>query len=544
MILDYSEQTKAYCLYVDRGEFDIRELMETHGLDYSQPASTHDRAVMFTREMYAALPFRNHANGSMPADFKRASREIELSRAKESGGHIDCPEDKTPFPFQVAGVEYCMRRPRGALIGDQPGVGKTAQAIMLANEMRAKRILVICPANIRLQWAGNIREWSTMPGMPIIYPILKSADGVHPGAHWTILSYNLTLSEGVYEALKRGKYDLVVLDEAHYLKNYDAQRTKRIFGGVNHVEDELGNVQREEIAGLAENCGYVLSMTGTPLPNRPRECYTLAKNTCWDAIDWQSEQAFQDKYNPSDFNGRYKKELKGRTPELNARLRTNFMVRRLKREVLDQLPDVTYEISHIEETGAVRKALQAEAMLDIDPTDLSGLKAEIRGHISVVRKMMGLAMAPSVADYVNMLMEGGEQKIFLAGWHKEVLDIWEQKLHKWGIVRVDGRTTPARKEIAVNTFENDPGVGIFLGNLMSAGIGTDGLQNVCFHGVLGECSWVPGDNEQIVSRLDRQGQTMPVLAEFMTVPGSFADRVLGSSLEKMQSIHEALDEEI
>ncbi len=546
MHLEYVESTRAYCLYVNRGEYDLNELTHTHGLNFSEPASTPQTAVMFTREMYAALAFRNHTRGRMPRAFVDASKQIELSRAIKSDGHVDCPDDKTPYSFQVAGVEYCMNR-NGALIGDQPGVGKTAQAIMLANEMRAKRVLVICPANIRLQWAKNIREWTTMAGRPIIYPILKSADGVHPGAHWTILSYHLTSSEGIYEALLRGQYDLVVLDEAHYLKNNEAIRTKHFFGGriaKAQEDDYFGETEYDVIRGLAAVCGYVLALTGTPLPNRPKEAYTLARGICWDAIDWASEQQFKDKYNPSEYNGQYAKEVKGRTPELNARLRTNIMIRRLKKEVLTQLPKVTHEITHLEETGAVRKALQAEAMLDIDPTDLTGLKAEVQGHISVVRKMMGIAMAPGVADYIDMLMQGGECKIFLAGWHKEVLDIWETKLHKWGVVRVDGRTTPARKQIAVDRFQDDPKIGIFIGNLMSAGIGTDGLQNVCCHGVLGECSWVPGDNEQIVSRLDRGGQTLPVLAEYMTVLGSFADRVLGSSLEKMQAIHESLDEEI
>ena len=320
---------------------------------------------------------------------------------------------------------------------------------------------------------------------------------------------------------------MVILDEAHYLKNNTAQRTQQVFGDN----------------GLRNHCGYVLSLTGTPLPNRPRECYTIARGICWDAIDWQSEDEFRAKYNPSHFNGRYKREEAGRTPELNARLRTHLMVRRLKRDVLKQLPKVTHEIVYIEPDGAIRKALQAEALLDIAP-DMSNLGVIPPGEISTVRKEMGIALAPHIAEYVNMILDGGETKVFLAGWHKDVLDIWEKALHKWGTVRIDGKTTPARKQMAVDKFIKDPKVGVIIGNLLSAGVGTDGLQKVCSRVVLGEPDWVPGNNEQVVARLDRIGQELPVQADYMTAPGSLSERVLSSSLEKMQDIHAALDEEI
>lgn len=527
MKLDYNQSQGAYVLYVERGEHDVIALMEKHGLNFSTPASTSDVAVLFTSEMYAALPFFRHATKRAEAQLGIRAKEIRASWADHSEGNINTPEGFDLYPYQKAGVEYCLRR-NGALIGDQPGLGKTPMAIAFANEMKAKKNLLIVPANIRLQWAYNIQDWSTMY-KPVIYPILKSADGVNPHAQWTILSYDLTRSEGIFEALKRSKYDLVILDEAHYLKNNEAQRTQRVFG--------------EE--GIRNHCGYVLSLTGTPLPNRPRECYTLARGTCWDAIDWQDEEDFRDKYNPSHYNpnSRFKREEAGRTPELNARLRSHFMVRRLKRDVLTQLPKVMHEIYHIEADGAINRALAAEAMLDLSD-DMINKGTIPPGPYSTVRKEMGVALAPHIAEYVDMILEGGEQKVFLAGWHKEVLDIWEKRLHKWGTVRVDGRTTPARKQLAVDKFIEDPRCGVFIGNMLSAGVGTDGLQKVCSRVIVGEPDTVPGNNEQIVSRLDRIGQELPVLAEYMVAPGSISERSLSSSLEKLQDIHVSLDEEI
>lgn len=540
MKLDYFPKTDKFALAVGRGEHDIKELVHKHGLDFSESASTARKAVLFTDEPYAAVPFFKYATPRAQQPLQWMQDEIVASRALETTFRAPFPDTiefyeafKEPYQFQHAGVEYCSRRAltsRGALIGDEPGVGKTGQAVLLANEMRAKRVAVVCPANIRIQWADNIRLWTTMPKSAIIYPILKSSDGVHPHAHWTILSYNGLLSEGIFEALKRGKYDLVIIDEAHFLKNNEAQRTQKFFGPD----------------GLHTECGFILGLTGTPLPNRPRECYTLARGMDWETIDWADEADFRDKYNPSQYNpdSRFERIEAGRLPELNARLRCNVMVRRGLDAVMPWLPKATFDVVHLEENGKIRKALQAEQALDIDPNDLDGLKAEIAGQISTVRLMMGLAMAPGVADYVDMLMQGGAEKIFLSGWHKEVLDIWERRLHKWGLVRVDGSTTTLRREANKQQFLNDPATGIFCANYQSAGVGTDGLQHVCHRAVLGEVSWVPGDNEQTVRRLRRGGQTLPVQADLMSVRGSFADRVLGTSLVKLQDINAALDEEL
>ncbi len=537
MILDFSKNSGAYILHVNRSEADIVQLMREHGLDMSEPDSTHDTAVLFTRQKYAAMAFAMNGDATPEALVRLAPdlAQIHKSWQRTSDAHIQTPDDKELWPFQKAGVSYCLERLQDggrALIGDQPGLGKTPQGVCIANELEAQRVLVVCPANIRLQWAKEIRRWTTLRKRPIIYPILKSSDGVHPRAHYTIVSYNLTNSKPILECLMQSKYDLIILDEAHYLKTSTTARTR--------------NTLSEN--GLSSRSDAVVALTGTPLPNRPRECYTLARGLCFDAIDWMSEEKFQDRYNPrarmrGRGGGEYTREEVGRLPELQARLRSNFMVRRMKRDVLDQLPEVRYDIVHVEETGAVQKALEAESMLEIDPEDLSGIDREMLGHVSVVRREMGIAKAPQVADYVSTQIDGGEEKIVLFGWHIHVLDILQQKLGKYGVVRVDGRTSPARKQLAVELFQQPDGPRIFLGNLQSVGVGVDGLQNVCSRAIFAECSWTPSDNEQGVGRLERIGQNTGILAEFLVAPSSFDERVLGSSLRKMRNIHSALDKE-
>ena len=533
MILDFvnSANGPRYILRVPRSAPDIKAYVTEHGLNFSTSASTTDEAVLFTDNMYAAMTYAEHATPAAMAQFGPLLPELEASRCLGMPDRkCKVPDGLDLYPFQKAGVDYVLRRNR-ALIGDSPGLGKTPMGVVTANEMGAKRVLVVCPANIRLQWAKQIRTWSTMEGRFIVYPILKSADGVHPGAHWTIVSYDLLRSPGIRAALSEKHFDLVVLDECHYLKTSSAARTQAVFG------DD----------GIAHNAGHVLGLTGTPLPNRPRECFTLAKALCWDAIDFMDEDAFQARFNPMAVKkgrggGKYVEEKKGRHFELQHRLRCNFMIRRRKRDVLDQLPDIDYEINYVEETGAIRKALAAEKMLDIDPEDLRGVSAQEMGHISTVRKMMGVAKAPLAADYVNMLLEGGEEKLVVFGWHLEVLDIMQEKLQKWGVVRVDGSTSTVRRQMAVDSFVENEVPRVFLGNLQSIGVGVDGLQKVCNRGIFAECSWTPADNDQGVGRLERIGQKYGILIEFLVAPGSFDERVLGTSLRKLRDIHTALDE--
>lgn len=541
MILDYNLNTQAFIIRVPRKSgADIQDLMRNHGLDFSMPASTTKEAVLFTKEPYAAATWWEYATPAAKAELGEIYNEIQASWCKESQAHIKCPPDKELWGFQRADVEYALRR-RNTLIGDQPGLGKTPIAICFANEIGAKRVLVICPASIRVQWVLKIREWSTMSYPMVIHPILHSRHGVHPDANWTVVSYELARTEAIAKALAKGYYDVVIIDEAHYLKTIDSRRTRAVFGGGKDRTFEP----------LASRAASILALTGTPLPNRPREAYTLARGMCFDSIDWASEDQFNSRFNPSirgertdPHTGRtiiFNDERTGRHSELQNRLRGNFMVRHLKREVMPQLKMPRYDIIQLEETGPVKQALEAERLLDIDPEQLEGADFTALGHIAVVRRMMGIALAPQIAKYVNMLIDGGEEKITLFCWHIEVANILEKALAHRGVIRVSNVSDKSGK---VQQFIKDPTKHIILGNTLTLGTGTDGLQEVCYHAIIAEPDWVSGNNEQAFDRLDRGGQTRTVQGDIMVAPNSFAERILASALRKHRITHQALDKRL
>jgi SWI/SNF-related matrix-associated actin-dependent regulator 1 of chromatin subfamily A len=552
MILDYVAATKYFTLRVPRSNAkQISDLMQTHGLDFSQARSTSSTAVLMTKEPYAAVAFSKYATPYATAELHGIATAIEESWSPDNALHVKCPMDKELWPFQRASVAYALRR-RNTLVGDQPGLGKTPIAVCIANEIAAKRVLVLCPANIRLQWVDRIREWSTMRWPYIVYPIIHGRTGVHPNAHWTVVSYDLARTEAIGAALARGTYDLLILDEIHYLKNIETGRTRAVFGdaaGMVRQHDKETKEWRTLFRSLSSASGMVLGLSGTPLPNRPREAYTIARGLCFDSIDWMSEDHFKKRFNPSmKIEGEhadgtpytYVREEVGRAPELQARLRANFMVRHLKRDVMPQLKLPVYDIVRVDETRAVRSVLEAESMLDIDQ-DLLEMDIKVDGQWAIIRHQMGLAIAPQVADYAAMCIDGGDEKLVIFAWHIDVLNYLEEKLARFGVLRIDGSTTAKQKQVRVKIFQEDRRFKIMLGNTLSLGTGTDGLQHVACHALLAEPDPVPGNNEQAVDRLDRGGQLRTVQADLFVAPGSILERILAGSLHKRHNTHKALD---
>lgn len=539
MILDFVGSTGSYVLKVPREENrDLTLLMQEHGFDFSMSATTDKTAVLFTKEVYAAVAFREFATATAKEKMGDVLRAIDASWVPTSERHIEVPADRELWDFQRASVSYALSR-KHTLIGDQPGLGKTPIAIACTNETQAERVLVVCPANIRPQWVTRIREWSTMQWPYHIHMISNSRRGVHPYAAWNVVSYELARTEAIFRALVEGWYGTLILDEAHYLKSVDARRTRAVFGGADHRTGEA----------LASRADHILALTGTPLPNRPREAYTLARGLCWDSIDYMSEDRFRERFNPSitrytEDGVPYTDERSGRHSELQNRLRANFMVRHLKRDVMPQLKMPVYDVIELDETTKpIKQALEAESLLNIDPDAFEDETIPVNGQVSTARYMMGMAMAPQVAAYIDMLIEGGEEKLVIGAWHHEVIDFLANHWKRHGVL-VWQSGQDRRNEERKQQFINDTRFKIALGNMQVMGVGVDGLQFVCNHALLAEADWTPGNNMQFFDRLDRGGQTRVVQGDIFVVPGSLAEKILGKALRKLHTTDKALDRRI
>ena len=497
---------------------DIKVLKE-HGVSTFAPRWSRQPAYS-TRVPFKALPFWSIADDEAKASLKALKDEYKASKALEGDFSFPVPKGLSYRPFQLAGIDYAMRREH-VLIGDQMGTGKTVVAIGIANAMNAKKIVVVCPASLRMHWTEKFAQWSTLPN-PFIQALFKTKDGVNPFANFVAVSYNLIVRDSIMSQMPE-KIDLLILDEAHMVKSSSAQRTKIIFGK------------------LAGRCEKIVAMTGTPLPNRPRETWTLCKNLCHESIDWQSEDAFINRYNPSFMMpSGFKVEKTGHLPELNARLRCSFMVRRLAKDVLPQMPASQYELIHVSPTGAVKQALKAEGLLNIDPTKLSSVDPEIWGHIAQVRQQMGLAKVPLAAEFIRDILSS-EDKLLVAAYHRGVLAKLTEELSEFDPLILIGGLGPLEIHKRKDIFVKDTKRRLCLAQIEVGGIGIDGMQHVCNNAVFVEISWSPKDNDQFLARLARDGQTKPVFGKLLIAEGGWDDKILRSNHFKAVNIFATLD---
>lgn len=480
----------------------------------------------------------------------KASDDYDVQRSRATDPifyEAPAPENTTPYAYQFAGAEYALNRDN-AIVGDAPGLGKTCESILISNAIEAKHTLIVCPASLRLNWEREIWRWSTKENVST-YPILKAKDGVSLDADYVIVSYDMLRNEAILDALLDQRWDHLVLDEAHYLK------------------DPKGNKRTRAICApdcLPSVVGRITMATGTLLPNAPIECYNAIRLLNWEAINKASLEDFREFYY-AEGGGFIRGPVRGEDgtvtwkvhwsdkvrnqprnlDDLNYRLRKHLMVRRLKEQVLSQLPPKQWHPFPIAMTSAMREAMlhegwkEAEKLYQMDPHAFDR-GVPVDGAISSALRELGEAKAPAVADYIEDLMDAGTDKLVVAAWHHSVLAYLKDRLgKKYTLVYMDGSTSNPRRQAAVDQFQTGDAQ-IILGQMSPLGEGwtLTAAQDVVF----AEFSWVPGRNEQMIDRIHRIGQEGGfVIGHMPVVPGTLDERVLGTAVEKDQYIYEALD---
>ena len=453
-----------------------------------------------------------------------------------------------PSEYQHAAAEYILAREHG-LIGDAPGVGKTLEAVLVSNALEAKRTLVVCPASLRLNWEKEIWKWSTIPDVST-YPILKGSDGVSFKHDYVITSYDLLRNTGIQAGIMDQMWDHVILDEAHALKDPKGnQRTKVIC-----APDMLPSVT-----------GRFTMLSGTIMPNQPIEVYNAARLLDFDSIDGMSLNSFRQYYyeegegfiRNTKYNAKTKlfesktvwsdrvRNVPRNMKDLNRRMRGNFMVRRLKEQVLHELPEQNWHLFPMDTSVGIRQALrhpgwaQAEQLYEMDP-DAYVAATVIDGEVSTAHRELGEAKAPHVVAYIRELLASGVTKIVVGAWHHSVLDYMRAELQEYGLVYMDGRTSTGKKQAAVDDFQERDEVQIILGQIISLGEGwTLTAAQDC---VIGELYWVGGKLQQFFDRISRRGQTGAYTTGHVPViPDSLEERMFNRVITKEVVIHEALD---
>lgn len=487
------------------------------------------------------------------SDISSLDYDVEASRAVAPAFYRApvpdrLPDGMKPMEFQYAGVEYLLARDHG-ILGDQPGLTKTAQSIMLSNAVGAKKTLVICPASLRLNWEREIWRWSTIPNVST-YPVLKSKDGVSIETDYLIVSYDLLRNPMIFAAIMDLRWDHLIVDEAHALK------------------DPKGNQRTNLICapdGLPSVVGRITLLSGTPSPNQPIELYNAIRLVNWRAIDNASLEDFRDFYydigggmvrgpvfdperqvwtNKVHWSDKVR-NVPRNLDDLQFRLRKHCMVRRIKEQVLHELPPKTWHMFPLVADAAINRALrhegwkEARKMYEMDP-DAFEHGVPIDGAISTARRELGEAKVDKVLEYIEELLEEGVGKLVVAAWHRSVLETMHKALGKHGLVYMDGSTSTVGRQRAVDQFQQNSAIRVILGQMQTMGEGwtLTAAQDV----VLAEPDWVPGRNDQMLDRCHRPGQKgTRVIGHVPVVPGTLDERIVSAAIRKDRNIHLALD---
>lgn len=203
----------------------VKDLVKAAGFRFDPNA----KVWWTTSEQVAAKVARPDAVDAINAERAEAARKaqaaIEASRATSADVAIPAPAGLDYLPYQKAGIAYCMERD-AALIGDDMGLGKTMQGIGTINaDPEARAVLIICPASLKLNWAKELRKWLVRP------MTIGVAEGkTIPTTDVVIINFDIVAKHRA--AIDAREWDILIVDEAHYLKNPKAQRTKAVLGGA------------------------------------------------------------------------------------------------------------------------------------------------------------------------------------------------------------------------------------------------------------------------------------------------------------------------
>ena len=423
------------------------------------------------------------------------------------------------YPFQKKSVSQLIQR-KHTLLADEMGLGKTVQAIELMNYLMTPPILIICKASIKVNWQRKLEEWLIWPFE--IQIINKKTDLINQQSSVVIVNYDLITHSHIFYQLKSIKWQLIICDEAHYLKNMKAQRTKAVLSknGLIHCTERS------------------LMMTGTPVLNRPIELYPMLKVLSPETIAPYNDYYKYAKRYCGGFQDGFCFNDKGasHTAELNERLRRGFMIRRTYEEVEMQLPKRRFEIVLLEQSEGVKTRLRV--LDDAQRTDFKhqNFKANAE-NLATLRREVAEAKIDITIDKIREYVESVDKLVIFA-YHHSVIDRLVKELAEYNPAPLTGKTPTQWRQLAVDEFINKPERKVFIGQIDAAGEGIDGLQSVCHNVLFVESSWVPGAINQAIARVWRLGQTHPVLIRFLVWADSVEEHMMRVALDKVKTIRE------
>ena len=494
-----------------------------------------------------AIRLKEHANGECKEVLQKyvveISEAVKESRADSADIEVPAPEGLEYRDFQKAGIAYAIKR-ESTLIADECGLGKTIQALGVVNVEDEKaaepqKVLIICPASLRLNWEREGTRWLiNNQRIRVVEKDLPTDDD------WDVLILNYDKFAGKRRAefaefCAGRNWAVAILDEAHYLKNPKAQRTEAILATRSRKRGPKGAIGRAQ---------KKLFLTGTPILNRPVDLWPILKTAA--PNEFNDYQWFTQRYCGRHFNG-YAWDVSGSSnlDELQEKLRSTCMIRRLKKDVLKELPPKIRQIIPIPPAGRLNKLVKkekaayekVEKKIKVmekkvqDAFDKSSKKSgkhgdeaklvayadnQYRQAVSKLRRQMAnfeelaeirhdiaVAKLPIVIEQVeNTLAE--TDKVVVFAHHRDICEAIRDHFGKKAVLLYGGMGD-RECDRAVKRFQEDDKIKVFIGSIQAAGVGHTLTASSTV--IFAELDWVPANMMQAEDRCIFEGQLVQAL---------------------------------
>ena len=427
--------------------------------------------------------------------------------------------EKNLFEFQKEGVLALERFEGSALLGDEQGLGKTIQAIAyLAIHPEIRPVLIVCPNTIKRNWYIEIFRW--LKGEESNINVITSKDKTTGKEQIKIINYDIL--EKFRERLIADNYKLIIGDEIHRTKNIKTKRTKAFM----------------EIHKNRESNKFI-AISGTPVVNRPVEFYTVLKMLRPSLFpNWYK---FVTRYCAPKYNGfGYDYTGNSNIEELNRMLVSQVMIRRLKKDVLKDLPEKTRSTVMLDSFGIAESEEYQQAKHDfsawLNDNDKADKTVNILAQIEVLKQISFRLKFEQVCEWIDDFLET-DKKLVLFCIHHEAID---RLLGRYSCaVSLDGRTKESKRIEVINKFQSDPETKIFIGQLEAAGVGIT-LTAADSLGFL-EFGWTPGGMEQAEDRIHRIGQKNAVIIYYFVAKDTIDEDIIDMLDQKRKVLSKVLD---
>jgi SWI/SNF-related matrix-associated actin-dependent regulator 1 of chromatin subfamily A len=432
---------------------------------------------------------------------------------------------RPPKLWQPLAIERLLANNR-FILADDMGLGKTTSAIIAALESEVKKVLIICPASVKINWKKEIKNYTNRPVLIVEGRKWGSTYDFYIINYDILKNYHTTNKKNESDDLKlilKENFDLAIIDEAHYISNSSANRTKL-------MNDIVKNIPK------------VWLLTGTPMTSRPINYYNLLKVVDSPvALNWQHYvkrycKGFKMKIrtgniidNVVETRTIWSTNGHSNLDELRERTK-NIMLRRLKSE-MPELPEKTRSPIFLE----LKSTFYNEEI-----EEFMRITEDQKGHESIaitinrlmkVRQVIAYEKIPYTCELIDKCLEHDKKSIVFTNFTMP-LDMLHEKYPKNSVI-LDGRMSAVKREEAKDKFQNDPKIKILIGNIVAAGIGINLTAAEVV--IMNDLSFVPSHHFQAEDRAYRQGQMKDVLVYYPIFENTI-EQIVYNILQRKQEV--------